>query len=84
MCGIHAGFNGDTGVIADGKFADLILVDGDPSQDVRILKNKSNIKMVFVGGERVDLTPNPERSPISGWRVSQYSSKTLTQETSGD
>lgn len=84
MCGIHAGFNGDTGVIADGKFADLILVDGDPSQDVRILKNKSNIKMVFVGGERVDLTPNPERNPISGWRVSEYSSKTLTQETSGD
>ena len=82
MCGIHAGFSGDTGIIADGKFADIILVDGDPSQDVTILKDRSNIKMVFVGGERVDLTPNPKRNPIPGWRVSQYSSKTLTQDTS--
>ena len=84
MCGIHAGFHGETGIIADGKFADLILVEGDPSQDVTILKDKSNIKTVFVGGRSADLTPNPERNQISGWRVSQYSSKTLTQEVTSD
>ena len=84
MCGIHAGFNSETGIIADGKFADLILVDGDPSEDITILKSKSNIKKVFVGGEMADLTPNPERKPIAGWRVSQYSSKTLTQEETRD
>ena len=84
MCGIHGGFHGETGIIADGKFADLILVEGDPSQDVTILKDKSNIKTVFVGGKSADLTPNPERNQISGWRVSQYSSKTLTQEATSE
>ena len=84
MCGIHGGFHGETGIIADGKFADLILVEGDPSQDVTILKDKSNIKTVFVGGKSADLTPNSERNQISGWRVSQYSSKTLTQEATSD
>ena len=84
MCGIHGGFHGETGIIADGKFADLILIEGDPSQDVTILKDKSNIKTVFVGGKSADLTPNSERNQISGWRVSQYSSKTLTQEATSD
>ncbi len=83
-CGEHAGFNGETGVIAEGKLADLILVDGDPSRDVTILADKTCIKHVFVGGQEMDITPLPPRKPIPGWRTSQYSSKILSRDVAND
>ena len=79
-CGAYAGFDGATGAISEGKLADFILLDADPSIDVTVLGNKNNIKSVFVGGEEMSLTPLPERKAISGWRTSQYSDSILTQE----
>jgi len=81
-CGEHAGFNGETGAIVEGKLADFILVDGDPSVDVTILGDKSKIKSVYVGGTEMNIEPLPERKPISGWRVSRYSGEILTREVS--
>jgi len=83
-CGIHAGFNGETGTVQAGKLADLILIDGDPSKDVSILGDKDKLKAVYVGGQSMDLTPLPERRPISGWRTSQYSSEILTRQKAND
>ena len=60
---------GRTGVIAAGMKADIIVVDGDPSLDVRILGEPGRIKRVFVNGRAADLSPLPERNPISGWRI---------------
>jgi imidazolonepropionase-like amidohydrolase len=40
----------DCGRIAPGKLADLILVDGDPTQDVSVLQRADNIPWVMVGG----------------------------------
>lgn len=79
-CGEHAGFHGETGVIKEGKLADFILVDGDPSQDVTVLGDKSRIKAVYVGGQAMNLDSPPPRKPISGWRTSQYSDGILTRE----
>ena len=38
------------GTIEPGKLADLILVDGDPLKDIKILQDKSRVKLVIKGG----------------------------------
>ncbi len=39
-----------------GRFADVLVMNGDPIADIRILQDKSKIHAVFKGGEPVDLT----------------------------
>ena len=68
----------DIGLIAEGKIADLLVVDGDPSKDVKILGDKNLIKHVFLNGKDIDLTPAPKRfKDPDGWRISAYSNKIL-------
>ena len=65
--------DGKTGEIAADRLADIIVVDGDPSRDVGVLGRPDAVRMVFVGGKRIDLTQEPPpRRPISGWRVNSY------------
>ena len=40
----------DRGVIAPGRRADLVLVDGDPTRDISATRN---IRGVWIGGSRV-------------------------------
>ena len=65
------------GAFFAGRLADLLVVDGDPSQDVTVLGDKSKIEKVFLNGVALDLPPLPERRPIPGWRVSAYSAGQL-------
>tara|TARA_Y100000996_G_scaffold184366_1_gene144175 strand:- start:5474 stop:6781 length:1308 start_codon:yes stop_codon:yes gene_type:complete len=68
----------DIGLIAEGKIADLLVVDGDPSKDVTILGNRNLIDHVFLNGKDIDLTPAPRRiKDPDGWRISAYSNKIL-------
>lgn len=78
--GIHAGFNGETGAIAEDKLADFILLDADPIKDVAVLGDKSHIQAVYKGGQKIEHVQLPERQPISGWRTSQYSGSILTRK----
>ena len=42
---------GDTlGTLKPGKWADLLVVDGDPLADIRVLEKKENVKLVIKGG----------------------------------
>lgn len=41
------------GTVEAGKYADLVIVDGDPLADVKILANKDRIVQVFKGGRKV-------------------------------
>ena len=41
------------GTLEPGKLADLIIVDGDPLQDISILRQKEKIFAVYKGGTRV-------------------------------
>lgn len=41
----------DVGQVKEGFFADLLLVDGDPTQDVGILLDKDRLAMIMKGGE---------------------------------
>jgi imidazolonepropionase-like amidohydrolase len=43
----------DVGTVTAGAVADLLVVDGDPIADVRILRDPSRIAMVIQGGEVV-------------------------------
>jgi imidazolonepropionase-like amidohydrolase len=47
------GLDGQIGTVEPGKLADLIVVDGNPLDDVRCLIPKTNIKLVMKGGEAV-------------------------------
>ncbi|MFY7834748.1 MAG: amidohydrolase family protein [Novosphingobium sp.] len=40
----------ELGQVREGFLADLLLVDGDPTQDISILKNKDNLRMIMKGG----------------------------------
>jgi len=45
------GVDKDRGVIAAGKLADMVLIDGDPTQDIR---DSNKIKTVIKGGRVYD------------------------------
>ncbi len=47
------GLEDEIGTVEVGKRADLLVVDGDPLNDVRILADHSRIWLVFKDGERV-------------------------------
>lgn len=38
------------GVIAEGAYADVILIDGDPSKDIRLLMDSDNIDLIMKDG----------------------------------
>jgi len=73
--------HGSLGTIETGMPADVIAVDGDPTRDVTVLGRPGSIKHVIKDGRIIDLdTPLPERGPLPGWRVSQYSTHSATRE----
>lgn len=44
---------GDVGTVAPGKFADLIVVDGEPLADIRVLQDLQRIPLVIKDGQIV-------------------------------
>ena len=51
----------ELGEIKPGYLADLLLVDGDPSQDVTLLQDADNIVMIMKDG-RYHKLPSPRRT----------------------
>jgi imidazolonepropionase-like amidohydrolase len=49
MLGLH----GKVGVIAPGMLADIIVVNGDPTRDPRVLQDKRRVEAVIKDGRRV-------------------------------
>lgn len=73
--------DGETGAIEEGRLADIIIIDGDPSRDVTVLGDIERIKHVFVGGEAMPLDPMaPKRGDPAGWRVSHYGERILNYD----
>jgi imidazolonepropionase-like amidohydrolase len=72
---------GRVGVVAEGMLADVLVVDGDPSSDVRVLQDRRNLRAVISRGRSVDLTePWPQRAKIPGEKVSNWAAEVLTWE----
>jgi imidazolonepropionase-like amidohydrolase len=40
----------DVGTLEPGKFADLLVVDGDPLDDIRVLQDKARLALIMQGG----------------------------------
>jgi len=45
------GLGGETGTLEAGKLADLVVIDGDPLEDITVLQDRSRILAVLKGGE---------------------------------
>jgi imidazolonepropionase-like amidohydrolase len=41
------------GTIEEGKFADIVIFDGDPLAGIRILQDKDRLKWVILAGESI-------------------------------
>ncbi len=54
-------FGHKVGKLEAGRYADIIVVNGDPTRDIKVLQKKSLLDMVFKGGESIDLTSPPPR-----------------------
>lgn len=75
---------GELGVIAPDHRADVLVVDGDPSSDVRILQDRRRLMNVISRGRLIDLTaPWPERRRIPGEKVGNWAAEVLTAERAG-
>jgi imidazolonepropionase-like amidohydrolase len=48
------GMKDDLGTIERGKLADLLVVNGDPSADIRVLQDRSNLHAIMKGGKFVE------------------------------
>jgi imidazolonepropionase-like amidohydrolase len=67
------------GVLAPGAAADLLVVEGDPAADVRVLGDKRRLRHVYSRGRAVDLDrPWPERGPLPMEKVGMWSTRALT------
>lgn len=50
-------FGHKVGKLEAGRFADILVIDGDPTRDITILQRKSRMDHIFKGGKAVDRTP---------------------------
>ena len=67
------GIEPDVGTIQPGRLADLVVVDGDPLQDITVLQDLQRIKMVFKEGQLcIDRRVSPTHMPLpqAGMKVS--------------
>jgi imidazolonepropionase-like amidohydrolase len=71
--------DGELGTLEPGRRADLLVVDGDPVADIRILNDRTRFAAIVSRGELVDLdAPWPSHGPIRGWKVANWAAETLT------
>ncbi|TFH22788.1 MAG: amidohydrolase, partial [Myxococcales bacterium] len=47
------GLGDELGTLADGKLADLLVVDGDPSGDISVLADTANLRGIMKNGRFV-------------------------------
>lgn len=60
----------DLGVIAEGKTADLLLVNGNPAQDITVLQDPANLRVVMKDGALVHRAHAAHPTALeSSWRT---------------
>ena len=72
--------DGETGCIAAGYRADVLVLDGDPSKDISLLGDKNLFRHLFCRGKNIDLSPIEPRAMLRGEQSSGWSDVALTRE----
>jgi imidazolonepropionase-like amidohydrolase len=72
---------GEVGVVAPGMLADVLVVDGDPLRDIKVLQDHSRLHAIVKDGQPIDLgAPWPERTVWPFERAQIVSTVDLTWE----
>jgi imidazolonepropionase-like amidohydrolase len=74
------GWQNDVGTLQVGRYGDILIVDGNPLDDVSILQDRKKIVAIFKGGQEVDRAPIPERPRLNHERGFAVSSKRLRRD----
>jgi len=61
--------SGELGLIKPGCFADILCIEGDPSQQISLLGETRLIQHVIKNGQSLDLSPLPAHKRLSGWHI---------------
>lgn len=54
----------EVGKLEAGRYADILVVDGDPTQDISLLQKPSRFDYIFKSGEPIDRTPPAPRTQM--------------------
>lgn len=72
---------GELGAITPGYLADIVIFDGNPLEDIRMLGDKNRFQSIIKDGKPIDLDAKiPDSWQLPGWRVGEFSSQVLTQD----
>ena len=72
--------DGETGCIAAGYRADVLVIDGDPSKNISLLGDKSLFRHLLCRGKVIELSPIEPRAMLRGEQASGWSDVALTRE----
>ncbi|MEC7845200.1 MAG: amidohydrolase family protein [Actinomycetota bacterium] len=73
------------GTLEVGRLADLLIVDGDPINDISVLNDKAKIESINSKGKRVNTEETwPEHKAIPGWKVGNWAGEILTWDKAYD
>lgn len=72
--------DGETGCIATGYRADVLVLDGDPSKNISLLGDKSLFRHLLCRGKEIELSPIQPRAMLRGEQASGWSDVALTRE----
>jgi imidazolonepropionase-like amidohydrolase len=71
---------GQIGVVAPGMLADVLVVNGDPVKDIRVLQDKKRIEFVIKDGQVVEFEDEVELVRWPHERIIMYSAQDLTYD----
>jgi imidazolonepropionase-like amidohydrolase len=76
--GIVLGLAGEVGGVEPGRLADLLVIAGDPTQDITMLQEPTRIETIILDGEIVELDREIESWPNAPSLT--YSHRSLTRD----
>ena len=71
------GLADDIGAVSPGKLADILVIDGDPVADIRVLQDHSRFALLMKSGQIIDRKKEPERRELRHESVRSIAARPL-------